>query len=250
MTKSLTRSAMVVPCFNEAARLDGEMLRALAATAQCDIIAVDDGSSDSTAEMLDALAAADDRIRVIRQGRNQGKGEAVRAGLVAATAEGYDYVGFCDADFATPVVELSRLLQICRHGKLVVVGSRVALLGHQIDRSLARHYTGRVFGTLSSLVLGFQIYDTQCGAKVFKAGPALQSAVATPFTSRWAFDVELLGRLAHQHRGTSGFLEVPLVRWHDVAGSKLSLTASLRSTADLLRIRRALRSHRRLMPAG
>ena len=112
MTKSLTRSAMVVPFFNEAARLDGEMLRALAATAQCDIIAVDDGSSDSTAEMLDALAAADDRIRVIRQGRNQGKGEAVRAGLVAATAEGYDYVGFCDADFATPVVELSRLLQI------------------------------------------------------------------------------------------------------------------------------------------
>lgn len=235
---------MVVPCFNEAARLGGETLRTLAATAQCDIIAVDDGSSDGTAEILDGLATDDDRIRVIRQRRNRGKGEAVRVGLLAAIAEGYDYVGFCDADFATPVAELSRLVQICCDGKLeVVVGSRVGLLGHEIDRSLARHYTGRVFGTISSLVLGFQIYDTQCGAKVFKVGPALRAAVATPFASRWAFDVELLGRLAHHHRGLSGFLEVPLVRWHDVAGSKLSLAASLRSTADLLRIRRALRGY-------
>ena len=95
----------------------------------------------------------------------------------------------------------------------------MALLGHRIERSWARHYLGRLFATASSQVLGLPVYDTQCGAKVFRDGPALRAALATPFTSRWAFDVELLGRL-----GTGAdrrFLEVPLERWHDVGGSKL-----------------------------
>ena len=110
---------------------------------------------------------------------------------------------------------------------------------------MPRHYSGRVFGTLSSIVLGFQVYDTQCGAKVFRNGPELRASIAHPFSSKWAFDVELLGRLAIEYQGTDGFKEVPLHEWHDVAGSKLSLRSSLRSTADLLRIRRALRRARR-----
>lgn len=250
MTPADTRVAIVVPCYNESGRLRVEALSELAETARCHVVVVDDGSTDATAALLADAAAADARVHALPQARNRGKGEAVRQGLLWATDAGYDMVGFCDADFATPANELARLVEACHAGNAVVLGSRVGLLGHQIERSLPRHYTGRVFGTLSSIVLGFQVYDTQCGAKVFQAGPALRAAIDEPFASRWAFDVELLGRLAHQHGNIAEFLEVPLLEWHDVAGSKLSLSASLRATADLFRIRRALAHHRRLSPAA
>lgn len=250
MTPSDTRVAIVVPCYNEAGRLRVEALCVLAETARCHVVVVDDGSTDATAALLAEAAAADARVHVLPQARNRGKGEAVRQGLLWATDAGYDMVGFCDADFATPAHELARLVEACHAGNAVVLGSRVGLLGHEIERSLPRHYTGRVFGTLSSIILGFQVYDTQCGAKVFQAGRALRAAIDEPFASRWAFDVELLGRLAHQHGSTAEFLEVPLLEWHDVAGSKLSLSASLRATADLFRIRRALVRHRRLSPVA
>ena len=93
-------------------------------------------------------------------------------------------------------------------------------MGHHIDRNNFRHYTGRLFATITSIVLGFDVYDTQCGAKVFTASPTLDQALATPFLGRWSFDVELLGRLAAPN-GIDGFLEVPLDAWHEVGGSKL-----------------------------
>lgn len=240
-----TTVAMIVPCYNEAARLREPTLVELARMVPCDVVAVDDGSTDITGDMLATAAAAHQQLHHVSLGRNRGKGEAVRQGLLWAISAGYEVVGFCDADFATPVSDVASLVDACTDQRVVVLGSRVALLGHHIERSLPRHYTGRVFGTLSSIVLGFQVYDTQCGAKVFRNTPQLRVALAEPFSSRWAFDVELLGRLAHAYQGVDTFLEVPLQHWHDVAGSKLSPTASLRSTADLLRIRRALARYRR-----
>lgn len=245
MTDSATRTAIVVPCYNEAARLRPRVLGELADVVACDVIAVDDGSTDATAALLTTVAGDDERVSTLRLPRNRGKGEAVRQGLLAAVALGYQVVGYCDADFATPPAEMARLATACAAGHVVVLGSRVGLLGHEIDRSLGRHYAGRVFATFSSIVLGFQVYDTQCGAKMFRSGAALEAAIASPFTSRWAFDVELLGRLAHSHRSVEQFLEVPLDRWHDVVGSKLSFGASLRSTADLALIRRSLAHYRR-----
>ena len=245
MTDILPRTAFVVPCYNEADRLVTVDLINLATAAHCTVVLVNDGSTDGTDQLLAAVATDRTDIHVVSLPRNKGKGEAVRQGLLWATVAGYDIVGFCDADFATPVSEVASLAHSCRERHVVVLGSRVALLGHRIERSLPRHYSGRVFGTLSSIVLGFQVYDTQCGAKVFRNTPELRASIAQPFSSKWAFDVELLGRLAIEYRGTDGFKEVPLQEWHDVAGSKLSLRSSLRSTADLLRIRRALRRARR-----
>ena len=238
------RSAIVVPCYNESLRLDPEMLRQLAAVGNCDVVAVDDGSTDTTAALLGAVAAADQRVHVLTLARNQGKGEAVRQGLLWAADQGYNIVGFCDADFATPVGDVSRLIGLCAAGCDVVLGSRVALLGHDVQRSPMRHYAGRVFATATSLVLGFQVYDTQCGAKVFRCGPELRSALTDRFVSRWAFDVELLGRLEQEYSGTDSFLEEPLQHWHDVAGSKVSASSSLRAAADLWRIRKALARRR------
>ena len=237
---------MVVPCYNEATRLAGAHLSHLADAVGCHVIAVDDGSTDATAGLLADASALDSRLYVLSMETNRGKGEAVRKGLLWAVDAGYDVIGFCDADFATPAHEVARLVDGCQAGCVVILGSRVGLLGHRIERSSLRHYRGRVFGTLSSIVLGFRVYDTQCGAKAFRASPAFRAAIDQPFSSRWAFDVELLGRLAHQHGGTTDFLEMPLREWHDVMGSKLSFAASFWASLDLLRIWRALARHRRL----
>ena len=94
---------------------------------------------------------------------------------------------------------------------------------------------------MSSVVLGLDVYDTQCGAKVFRDGPALRAALAQPFASRWVFDVELLGRLHGGMAGAPGlpasaFLEVPLGEWRDVSGTKLGLRSAARAALDLARI--------------
>jgi glycosyltransferase involved in cell wall biosynthesis len=239
------RVVIVIPCFNEAARLLPDLVVELCRLADCDVLLVDDGSTDGTLAMLHDLAADHQRVTVHALVRNAGKAEAVRQGLLAAIGRGADLVGFADADFATPPAEVARLVRCCIDDhRPVVIGSRVDLLGHDIHRNNARHYTGRLFATISSLVLGFDVYDTQCGAKVFAVTPVLRAALADPFVGRWSFDVELLGRLADD-AGIDGFLEVPLQQWHEVGGSKLNLLDSVRATLELAAVRRALSRRRR-----
>jgi dolichyl-phosphate beta-glucosyltransferase len=100
-----------------------------------------------------------------------------------------------------------------------------------------RHYLGRVFASAASLALGIQVYDTQCGGKVFRSSPALRAALSRPFISRWAFDVELLGRLLFPHSGTSisvnDIVEHPLRVWRHTPGSKLTLASMAAAALDL-----------------
>ena len=126
------------------------------------------------------------------------------------------------------------------------------MLGYDIDRSAVRHYLGRVFATAASLILQARVYDTQCGAKLFRAGPALHGALATPFLSRWAFDVEFLGRLligspAVPPLPLSAIVEVPLPVWHDVKGSKLGLGGMARTLRDLALVASDMAARRRAM---
>ncbi len=249
--------ALIVPCHDEAMRLVvPEILRLARCRPDVSLVLVDDGSRDATPDLLeDARRSAPDRISVERLPRNLGKAEAVRRGMRVALAAGARVVGYCDADLSTPVDEVARLLDALEEtGVDVVLGSRVRLLGTAVERRPLRHYLGRAFATLASLALRLSVYDTQCGAKVFRASPALAAALARPFRSRWIFDVELLERLLEGGSAAAplepgDFVEVPLRAWRDVGGSKLRLRGMLRAGMQLVGL--FLRSRWRVhLPAG
>ena len=249
----MARLTVVVPCYNEAARLDAAPLLAFVDThADASLLLVDDGSTDATGAVLDRLAAQrPGRVRALSLTPNGGKAEAVRRGLRDALAAGAEIVGYLDADLSTPPAEVDDLLTgLARPGVQVAIGARVGMLGYDIDRSAVRHYLGRVFATAASIILRARVYDTQCGAKLFRAGPALSEALSTAFLSRWAFDVELLGRLLIGTPGApalplAAIVEVPLPVWHDVKGSKLGLTGMAQTLRDLFLVANDLAARRR-----
>jgi len=243
------RATWVIPCYNEAARLASDELVALIDEAgEIDLLLVDDGSTDRTAEKLRDLAARrPDRVRLLLLEKNGGKAEAVRQGLLEALRGGAEIVGYLDADLATPLSEMRRLTEIAIRQQIdVVLGSRVLMMGRHIERRHLRHYLGRVFATGASLALKLSVYDTQCGAKVFRQTAALQWALREPFLSRWAFDVELIGRLltAPDAVDSSRVIEEPLYQWRDVPGSKLRFGQMAGAVADLGRVAWRLREQR------
>jgi hypothetical protein len=165
---------------------------------------------------------------------------------VAAMQQPADYIGFWDADLATPLAELPGFLEIVttRPEIQIVMGARVRLLGREISRRPARHYFGRVGATLISSSLGLAVYDTQCGAKLFRTNDTLRDVFARPFLSRWIFDVEIIARYVERlgRDATAGAIyELPVMRWHDVKGSKVKSFDFFRALHDLWKIRRAYR---------
>ncbi len=239
-------TVLVVPCYNEAARLDVETFRSFAArTPGVRFLFVNDGSSDNTAEVIEGLQRADPaRFGVHALDVNRGKAQAVRAGFLHALEEGPDFVGFWDADLSTPLDELPAYLAVFdeRPGIEMVFGSRVNLLGRSIRRKLSRHYIGRVFATVVAWALKLPIYDTQCGAKVFRVSDDLPGLFRDPFISKWIFDVEIIARAIAARPGTDRppvseiIYELPLTRWHDVEGSKIRPKDFVIVSLDFLRI--------------
>jgi len=212
---------------------------------------VNDGSTDATAEVLQEMALeVPGSISIVTLLKNGGKAEAVRTGLRIAIAGGTKEAAYIDADLATPLHEVLRLWEIfCARAADIVIGSRVALHGYAIDRNLTRHYTGRVFATLASMVLQWRAYDTQCGAKFFRVNPTLIWALNDAFVSRWGFDIELLGRLTIGSPEAppipvSRIVEVPLEKWTDVPGSKIGIGSMVKTVAELVLINADLRKRR------
>jgi len=207
---------------------------------------VNDGSSDGTLSVLSEFCAAHaSRSEVLNLQPNRGKGEAVRLGMLHAmqTHPEAALVGFWDADLATPLSAFPEFREVFDSLPVVdmVFGARIRLLGRHVQRNPLRHYAGRVFATTVSVTLGLAIYDTQCGAKIFRVNELLRQQLAQPFISRWIFDVEILARFL-QIWSAQGILpeekiyELPLQTWVDVAGSKLKSSDFVRSFTDLMRI--------------
>jgi glycosyltransferase involved in cell wall biosynthesis len=211
---------------------------------------VNDGSTDDTLARLEVMQRRrPDRIFILNKQVNGGKAEAVRDGMSTAfTPPGaYQYTGFWDADLATPLSAIPQLLDKAEDDPhlAMIFASRVRLLGREIRRNPLRHYLGRLFATAASVTLSLPIYDTQCGAKIFKATSDLEYVLSTPFLSRWIFDVEMVARFI-KLKGLawcfSSIYESPLDAWEDVAGSKLHPLDFLTAAGDLFRVyRRYLR---------
>lgn len=241
------KTVLVVPAYNEADRLRPEAFEAfLQGDRETELVCVDDGSTDGTGQVLEELAADwTARVEVLRLPENRGKAEAVRAGVARALDREPEAFGYWDADLATPFDEFPRLQRVLerRPAVDVVMGARVKLLGRQIRRRRIRHYTGRVFATAVSVVLGLPVYDTQCGAKLFRNVSCIRRIFSEPFTAGWIFDVELLARLLSVLRSDpeapvpeEAIHELPLYEWTDVAGSKTRPRDFVRAARDLARI--------------
>jgi len=243
----MSTAAIVIPCFNEAQRLDCAAFERFASeTPEIRLLFVDDGSTDDTRRILDELAARmPDRASVLALEQNSGKAEAVRRGLNRALESDPSYVGFWDADLATPLPVIREFSQLLDDNPRLqmIMGARVQLLGRHIERSALRHYAGRIAATAISTVLGLRVYDTQCGAKLFRADAA-RELFREPFRTRWIFDAEIIARLiarlgAHSDPSTRDVVyEYPLHAWMDVRGSKVRPSDYLRAAVDLLRIYR------------
>jgi glycosyltransferase involved in cell wall biosynthesis len=240
--------SIVIPCYNEAARLPVDaFLDHAKSHPECDFVFVDDGSRDETLALIRSLEERHpQQFRAIHQPSNQGKAEAVRVGMQSAFEAGARIAGYWDADLATPLFEIGRMQRVLERepGIEMVFGSRVQLLGRDIRRSALRHYLGRIFATAASLSLGLPIYDTQCGAKLFRVSATTRALFAEPFSSRWVFDVELIARLIAACRGSNApgaadlIYELPLERWIDVPGSKVRPVDFVRALFEMWRIHR------------
>jgi glycosyltransferase involved in cell wall biosynthesis len=206
---------------------------------------VNDGSTDSTLDVLQQFKAQfPDRIEVVDLTKNVGKAMAVHAGFnwVFDQEKFSDAttIGYMDADLAAPIRELKRLSEILeRENMQLVFGSRILKIGSNIERKGYRHYLGRIIATLISLSLRLPIYDTQCGAKVFRKNDVTKNLFKKPFISRWLFDVEIFGRVKQQCDFYNDVKEEPLTEWIEKGGSKITFGDTLKIPLELIKINRS-----------
>lgn len=226
--------SVIIPAYNEAARIGVALRSALdyleAHIPSYEVIVVDDGSSDETAEVVEGMFDGRPELRVIRYTPNRGKGHAVRTGMLSARG---DFVIFTDADGSTPISEVEKLLFYLQRGHDVVMGSRGLPESEIRQRQYwAREAMGRTFNFIlrSTVMGGFK--DTQCGFKGFTA-QAAADLFGKAHIDGFAFDVELL-LLAH---GRYRIKEVPVV-WYNAPHSRVSpVKDSARMLRDVARVK-------------
>jgi dolichyl-phosphate beta-glucosyltransferase len=241
---------MIIPCYNEANRLPVDaFLSYLQRVPSVQLCFVNDGSRDDTQAVLARLQQQfPDRINVLNLEKNQGKAGAVRAGMLHCSKQHFDYLGYLDADLATPLDAIGDLQTAIdqRPGLDMVMGSRIKFLGADIRRDPFRHYVGRVIATFISNILRLPVYDTQCGAKLFRRG-VVTGLFNESFISPWLFDVELLARLIRQHGRANvpaHAAEVPLKQWIEQSDSRISPTYMFKMWYELFRIHQTYRDAR------
>ena len=208
--------SIVIPAYNEASRIDATLERVLSCVAvqgwDAEVLVVDDGSTDETTAIVERwmqLPVANERLHLIENPGNRGKGYSVRNGLLQAAG---DIVMFTDADLSAPMEEAERLIAAIRAGADVAIGSRWLDRRRQtIQQPIHRQIFGRCFNWITRQVMGLPFRDTQCGFKAFRRGPA-QVIFRLQTIERWGFDPEILF-IARGLRYS--ICEVPVTWGHD-----------------------------------
>ncbi|MDQ6759043.1 MAG: glycosyltransferase family 2 protein, partial [Acidobacteriota bacterium] len=225
--------SIVIPAYNEETRLPGTLARvaewiAGRALTFSEIVVVDDGSQDHTADVVQGESRSNSALRLLRNPGNQGKGYAVRHGMLDAQGE---WILYSDADLSTPIEEVDKLYSAAvRAQASIAIGSRA------LDRSLVsvhqpmfREYSGQFFNVAMRALTGLPFRDTQCGFKLYHS-EAARVVFSRQQLTGFSFDVE---DLFIAKRCNLKSIEVP-VRWANVTGTKVSLSQGLRSFSDLI----------------
>ncbi len=212
--------SVVIPAYNEEKRLGASLKRMLAyfdtRNYDFEILVVSDGSTDETASIVQNISACRPQVRLLEYASNHGKGYAVRYGMLRAAGK---FVLFSDADLATPIEEVEKLLEHIQKGADVAIGSRDVVGSELVQReSIIRELGGRTFNKLVQLLTVPGIHDTQCGFKLFTSR-ACKDVFGLCMVDDWAFDVEAL-YVAVKLLGLK-VDEVP-IRWAHQEGSKIS----------------------------
>lgn len=227
--------SIVVPAYNEERRLPPTLIDIIdffdRKSISYEVLVIDDGSTDGTAEVVRKFERVRNQVRLIQLPRNYGKGHAVRLGVLNSRGAS---ILFADADGATPIQEFERLAAALHDGADIAIGSRaLASSETKVATSLHRRLFGRVFNKCVNLILLPSIADTQCGFKIFTRKAAL-FLFRRQRADRFSFDVELLYMA---HKANLNIKEVP-INWKNVPGSKVNLIVdSLSMFRDVFRFR-------------
>ncbi|NNE27943.1 MAG: glycosyltransferase [Saprospiraceae bacterium] len=236
------KNGIVIPCYNESNRLPLDQYDAFIKEDSNYILCfVNDGSNDDTLEVLQKFKNKRDRVYVYDMPCNKGKAEAVRHGIKHMLQEtNVSNVGFLDADLSTDFNDYKRLVKSLNDSTdlQMTFGSRKMGNESQIERKGFRSIASMVAGLMIKFILGLPIKDTQCGAKVFSRNAA-SYCFTQPFHTRWLFDVELFVRFksfVNTGKVMSFMREIPLLKWMDVEGSKITINDSIQIPLQLLNI--------------
>jgi len=221
---NLESICIVIPAYNEGLRLPILQFEQFIEQNSICFCFINDGSIDNTETLLKQLRADfPNKILVVSNSINKGKAESVRVGINEALKwKPFKYVGYFDADLATPLNEIYNLLDALDNSSKYrfALGTRLNRLGAEIKRNQFRHYVGRIFATIASIVLKMPVYDSQCGAKLIESDLA-KDIFNEPFYSKWLFDVELLARVRNSY-STEILIEVPLKKWEEIGKTKIT----------------------------
>ena len=229
------RYSIVIPAYNEGARLGATLGKVLGYVRtqgwDAEVIVVNDGSRDNTAEIVRGFAAKDPALRLLENPGNRGKGYSVRHGMLNARGR---VVLFSDADLSSPIEEAPKLLQAIEAGADIAIGSRWLRAETQTQRQpVHRQLFGRIFNLMLRLTLGLKFKDTQCGFKAFRQA-AVQAIFPLQRIERWGFDPEILF-LARKFNFK--VQEVP-VAWGHSGGTRINpLVDGSRMMMEMFRIR-------------